>query len=44
MSNRDLPRVLCVDDEARVVESLVLRLRRFLFWAIREPCAPSGVK
>src|SRR5579864_4236430 len=28
MSRPDLPRVLCVDDEARVVEGLVLHLRR----------------
>ena len=28
MSNQDLPRVLCVDDEARVVEALVLHLRQ----------------
>jgi CheY-like chemotaxis protein len=28
MSNQDLPRVLCVDDEARVVEGLVLHLRK----------------
>jgi response regulator RpfG family c-di-GMP phosphodiesterase len=28
MSNKDLPRVLCVDDEARVVEGLVLHLRK----------------
>ena len=28
MSNQDLPRVVCVDDEARVVEGLVLHLRK----------------
>ena len=28
MSKQDLPRVLCVDDEARVVEGLVLHLRK----------------
>jgi response regulator RpfG family c-di-GMP phosphodiesterase len=28
MSSQDLPRVLCVDDEARVVEGLVLHLRK----------------
>ncbi len=28
MSERDLPRVVCVDDEARVVEGLVLHLRK----------------
>ena len=28
MSNQDLPRVLCVDDEAHVVEALVLLLRK----------------
>jgi len=28
MSTRELPRVLCVDDEARVVEGLVLHLRK----------------
>jgi response regulator RpfG family c-di-GMP phosphodiesterase len=28
MSKQELPRVLCVDDEARVVEGLVLHLRR----------------
>ena len=28
MSRQDLPRVLCVDDESRVVEGLVLHSRK----------------